>query len=164
MAFTAITSAQIGVGEPTAKELFQKVKDNFDDHESRLSAAETATNIFQPYSFEVLGTTGQSLVMDGLMHVRVPFNITLLGARLLILTAGSAGTTTIDLEYKRGVAAFASILSAPISATSASGSFYLASGSLAVSSLLAGDIVRLNVDAVQTQGKDFIVLLEYEKS
>ena len=38
MSFTAITSTEIEAGKPVKESLFTKVKDNFDDHESRITA------------------------------------------------------------------------------------------------------------------------------
>lgn len=162
MAFSTITTAQIASGEPTSQDLFQKVKNDFDDHESRLSTLETSSNLFAPFNFEIVGPYGSGIAVDGLMHDVIRFNITVLNVLLFIHKAGVSGTTTIDVEYKRGVGAFTSILSAPLSVVYTSGDFFVASGTLSVTSLLANDIIRLNVDSAQVLGQGFSVKLEYE--
>ena len=40
MAYTAITSGEIASGEPTSTTVLTKVKDNFDNHETRIEALE----------------------------------------------------------------------------------------------------------------------------
>lgn len=162
MAFTAITTAQIASGEPTAQDLFQKIKDNFDDHESRITVLDTASNIFRPIQFDVVGPYGAEIVKDGLMFDLLRFDITVLNVILFIHDSGSAGSTTIDVEYKRGVGAFTSILSSPLSAAFGSGDYHIATGTLGTTTLLTGDILRLNVDAVQTAGSGFTVMIEFE--
>lgn len=162
MAFTAITTAQIASGEPTSQDLFQKIKDNFDDLDSRTTVVETANNIFRPIQFDVVGPYGAEIVVDGLMYDLLRFDITVLNVILFIHDAGASGTTTVDIEYKRGVGAFTSILSSPVSATSANGDYYIATATLGTTSLLTGDILRLNVDSVQVGATGFTVMLEFE--
>ena len=52
MAYTAITNDEIQVKKPVRQELMQKIKDNFDDHETKLSAASGAETIPNS-SFEI---------------------------------------------------------------------------------------------------------------
>ena len=44
MAFKQLNNSDIEVGKPTKKSLFKTIKDNFDDHESRLSALSASAN------------------------------------------------------------------------------------------------------------------------
>lgn len=44
MAFSAINSSNIEVGDPVTNDLWTKVKDNFDDHETRVASLETNAN------------------------------------------------------------------------------------------------------------------------
>lgn len=164
MAFTTIQNLQIGAGQAVKQELLTKVKDNFDDHEERILTLESSFTNFRPIEFTVLGTTGKVIIQDGLVLERVNFDCIVTSIRLFVWTAGTTGTLTVDLEYKRGGGAWTSLLSTPLQASYASGDRHVATGALAVSSfqLNAGDIVRLNVDAVQTRGNSFQVLLEFE--
>lgn len=162
MAFITIPSSSIVAGEPTSQTLFTLIKDDLDDLNSRLAVTEAATNIFRPIQWDVVGYYGSTLVQDGLFYDVIRFDITVQNVILFIWTAGSSGSTTIDIEYKRGVGAFTTILSSPISAASGSGNLFQANATLAVTSLLTGDFIRVNVDAAQVSGNGFSVLMEYE--
>lgn len=161
MAFVTLATANIATGEPVTNTLITQIKDNEDDLNSRLASVEGAANVYPPSFFTVIGN-GQ--VKDGLAYLRVPFDITILGARFYIFeTNGTvSGTLTIDIEKKSGVGAFSTILSSVISTTS--GTLYTVnSGTLSVTSALAGDFIRLNQDSVMTGCLGYQVIFEYEK-
>ncbi len=162
MAYVTITDQEIEVGEPTAKPLFDKIKDNLDDHEDRLGAIEVAATSRPPIDFGVFGIMQAPFAYDGLLIYRTPIDITATGVRLLQKIAGASGTLTVDIEYKRGGGAWTSILTGPISLTSADGDLALESGVLAITDFLAGDLFRLNVDSVQADQEDFIAYIENE--
>ncbi len=50
MAFNTINDTEIEVGKPTKKSLFQKIKDNFDDHEGRLNAVQVSSGIIDIFN------------------------------------------------------------------------------------------------------------------
>jgi len=162
MAFVTISSADILAGEPTKQELFSTIKDDLDDLDARVTVTESAGNLYRPIEFNVLGLYGDGIVQDGLMFDVIRFDITILNVLLFIHDAGTSGSTTIDVEYKRGVGAFTSVLTSPLSVSSASGDYAIGTGTLGTTSLLTGDILRLNVDAVQVLGQGFSVLVEFE--
>lgn len=162
MAFETLTTAEITAGKPTAQELFRKLKGSLDDHESRLLTVESAVNQLPPISFDVIGTLNSPTAMDGVLHYRANRALNLLAVRLFVVNAGSAGTLTIDVEYKRGAGAWTSVLDTVISASYTSGDLYVTSGVVAVSAIHSGDLLRLNVDSVQTDMTDFSVYLENE--
>lgn len=164
MAFTVIQSAIIAAGKAIKQELLTFIKENFDDHESRLIVAEAAIGRLPPICFDVVGALNSPLTMDGALIYRVESNLRVTAARLLIKTAGSAGSVTVDVEYKRGAAAWTSILTGTISAAFGSGSNFVTTGTLAFQDMLAGDLIRLNIDAVQTNMEDFSVYLENESA
>jgi hypothetical protein len=160
MAFVTIASSAIATGEPVTNTLLTQIKDNEDDLNSRLSTVEGSNNIFAPLFFTIVGN-GQ--VKDGLMFWRVPFDITLLGARTQIMEVNGSvsGTFSIDIEKKTGAGAFGTILSSVISTSS--GTLYtLNSGTLSTTALTAGDIVRINQDSVMTGMTYAHVILEFE--
>lgn len=162
MPFEALTAEEIESGQPTRKEIFQKSKDNFDDLESRLSAAEVGVTTRPPIDFGVVGLLTDVAVVDGLLHYRTPIDIGLLGVRALVIKAGSSGDLSVDVEYKRGVADWTSILNAPITVSHSDGDLALESGVLAVTELQSGDILRLKVNSVQVGMEDFYVYVENE--
>lgn len=160
MSFEPYNSSEIAAGQPTKQELFLKLKENFDDHEERIQAAGAASGSKPPIEFGVFGLLNPPMAVTGILTTRIPYNISLLACRLLVVTAGSAGTLEIDIEYKRGAGAWTSILNAPISSTYTDGDYFLVTGDLSISSLVTGDLLRLNINGIQTSMEDFLVFIE----
>jgi len=165
MAFTTLTSGEIAAGEPVKQELFQKTKDNFDDHEARIASTEAAVGFVEPITFGLLGPyplKGNS--QTGVLYYRLTNSITVLAIRLFIFQAGTAGTTQVDVLYKRGANPFVSLFSTLPSVGFAAGNFGLSTdGVLSTTSLLSGDILRLDLTSVQTGGAEGAeVIIEYE--
>lgn len=162
MAYSAITSAEIEVGEPTKAELFTKIKDNFIDHESRISSLETGTGVFRPLEFQVLGEFfRRGAPQDLILHTRLNFDLTLTAGRLILLDVGTAGNLEIDVLFKRGVSAFASIFSVKPIIASPGTQFQVNAGTLGTTALLTGDIVALSISQAMTDCRGFIVQLDY---
>lgn len=164
MAYSAITTGEIAVGEPTKNSLFTKIKDNFIDHESRISTLEGSGFGFRPLEFHLTKAAYDDYVAASATYygfLRVNFDITLSAIRMLYLKAGGSGTQTHDVLYKRGASAFATVLTSPISVAFGSTLYSSTSGTLAVTSLLAGDILALNVSAAQTGDWQFLTELEF---
>lgn len=166
MAFTAINSLEIETGEPVKKELFTKVKDDLDDHESRMTVVESAITAFLPIEFGVWGIyPAAGANQTNVLVERITFNMTLLGARLLIKTAGTAGTTDVDIQLKRGAGAFGTIFSTRPSVLYSAGDYALSTNAVfSTTDLLAGDILRLDIVTSQTAADTFILYLEYQKA
>jgi len=160
MAFTPINSSLIAAGKPTRQELFTLTKDNFDDHETRITSLEGSIGQSQPIDFAITGEVSQGYVQNALLHHRVHQNMTVLGVRLMTMDAGSAGTIEVDVKYKRGANPFASILSATITQAFGAGDYAVSSGTIAVPDLLLGDILRLDVLSVQTGAREVHVYIE----
>lgn len=163
MAFEEIQSAQIETGDPVTNELMEKIKNSFDNHEERISDLEAGASAREPLAFYVKGNYSPFPPVTGVAYRRLFANITLTGGRLFVIDAGSAGTLEIDVQYKRGVAAFASIFSTLPSAIYTDGSYYLSTnGVLSVTDLLAGDILRLDISTAQTGNEEFHVYLPFD--
>lgn len=166
MAFVTINPALIEVGEPTRKELFQGIKDNLDDHESRISTAENAVNLPTKLDFEIIGNYYLSGIKTGLFYSKLITAITIQGVKLHQFKSFDSGTTEIDVLYKRGVDPFISIFSVRPTVTSANGDFYTSNnGIITNTDLLADDIIRIDLTATQSGGYDthaLTISLEYE--
>ena len=149
MAFTAITAAEISSGKPNKNGTWEKVRQNFNDHESRIAVVEAAANTFRPIQFELSGTLE---VADGLAYERINFDANILSAKLWVPQRGASGTLVIDIEVStNGGSVWNSIFATLPSVAFADGDFALSSNEvLAITSLSAGDILRINTDAVQT--------------
>lgn len=158
MAFTAINSNNIESGDPVTKNLWDKTKDNFDDHESRINDLESSSDNNGPkLVFDVIGQGG---VLDGAAYELIRENLTITSVLLFVKEAGTSGSVEVDIEYKRGASAFTSILTGTISSAFGSGDFDTVSGSLAVTDLNTNDILRLNINAIQTDASGFQVILK----
>jgi len=162
MSFTSISSAIIAAGKPVTQELCTTIKDDLDDLDSRIAITEGGIGRLPPICFDVVGALNSPLTMDGALIYRLEANTHITAARLLVKTAGSSGSVTVDIEYKRGAGAWTSILTGTISSSYSAGNYAVTSGTLAVQDFLTGDLLRLNIDAVQTNMEDFSVYLENE--
>lgn len=160
MAYEALTDAETNSGEPTTQRLFKKIKDDLADHESRMLVLDSALGGRPPIEFGVFGLLTPPMSQTEVLLTRVDTPMTITAARLLVGTAGTAGQLEVDIEYSRGGGPWASILSTTMVADFSDGDHFLVNGVLAVTSLLAGDLLRLNVNGVQTSMRNFLAFLE----
>jgi len=173
MAFTTITTGEIASGEPNTNGTWTKVKDNLDDLDSRVTALDL-TVALPPIIFRVNGNPSKLVFpFTGFLKTTINFNMKITGVYLLIDTAGSAGSTTVDLLYSRAGAAYVSILTTKPSITYQGGNDAISSAgaystaaviNTTYDDLLAGDIIRLDVTAGQTASRNFIVRVDYTKT
>ena len=122
--------------------------------------------------FEVFGpslSTESSYI--GFMYHRVTQDVTVLSATLHNITAGSAGSLQCDVQRKRGGGAFVSLFttkpSIPYTAGSGANSDTGTGATAAVidstvDELLEGDILRFDMNAVQTAGAGALLSLYIE--
>lgn len=168
MAYVAITTAEIAVGEPTTNTTFTKVKDNLINHETRIVSLEGGGSVvYPPLEFRVNGYYGYQGAATGWVKYIPNFALTLTGARLYIDQAGTAGTTEIDIMVKSGVGAYTSIFTTKPSLAFGAGNDSVSSNGIldpTKVNILAGDIIRLDTTSVQTLGHSFIVKLDYIKT
>ena len=164
MAYVTIPNALVSSGKPVTQELWKSyVKNDLDDHETRLVSLEGGSAVaYMPIYWTVKGPLATK---DDCGFVRIPFDITLLAARLMTETAGSGGATEIDLEYKRGAGAWTSVFSTKPSVSSTSDYQLSTNAVFSTTALLSGDLLRMNIDTIQTGSPYGILLvLEFEKS
>lgn len=116
-----------------------------------------------PIEFSVIGILNGVTLTEALL-TRISQSLRITGCTLLVKTAGSAGTCTVDVQKKTGAGAWASILSAPISASYTAGNYSATAGTVTTTALSSGDLLRLNISAVQTNMEDFTVFVEVERA
>lgn len=164
MAFTALTNSEIESGDPVSQDLWNKVQDNFDDHETRILSLEGGSST--AYMPLVWGAQSIYIPRDDIGIYRLPFGITVLAVRLLVITAGSGGSTQIDIKKKTGAGSWASIFSTLPSVSSASGNYAISTNAIiSTTSLSAADLLRCDITTIQDGEPSGIqVYLEYEKS
>lgn len=161
--FTALDPDKVVEGQPVTESLFTKVKNNLDDHETRIQSCEARTVSFPGITFRVNGSYHAG---EGFIKKMLSQSLTVTGVRILIDVAGSSGSTQVDIKVKRGGGPFTSIfLSQPIIASSAGNDALSAAGTLDLSmvDLLADDILRLDITSAQVDAKSFIVRIDYTR-
>lgn len=168
MAYIPITSNEIATGEPVTNSTQTKIKNNFDNHESRLVGVETGTStIYPPLIFRVNGLYGSIGSIDGLLKTTPNFNLQISGIRILIDKAGVSGTTEIDIKYKSGGGAWTSVLSSTPTAPYTGGDDYISNNAvidLDHNQISAGDIIRLDLLSSQVDADSFLVRIDYSKT
>lgn len=166
MAFTTIPSSWLDVGDPTKKELFDRIKANEDDLDSRVGDTEASLTNETPIQFQVTGPywNEASFPINDAAHViRIPFNIELTSAVLHVVDDGSSGTLDVDVEYKRGVAAWTTIFSTRPSLANGGGDNSIATnGVISVTDLNAADFLMLKIVTAQIGNERFNLFLTWE--
>lgn len=164
MAFTPYTPAEIAAAEPTKQELFQKLSDNFDDHEARITTNQAGSIQLTPIVFRVIGSHWKSGAETDIMFERITSGITLTAATLFVIDGGSSGTLTIDVQKSAaGGGAFTTLFTVKPTLASGAGDFATNLGTLIASpDLVDGDILRLDVDSWQINNDEWYVQLEFE--
>jgi len=168
-----INTAEFEVGESVKNETMNKIKQNFESLDSRVSTLEGGgSTIYPPIILSVNGSYGEPGDFDvalhgtGVLKTTLNFPIIITGVRLLIDKAGISGTTEIDLKYKRGAGAYQSIFETRPSVGFVDGDDSISTNgliNLAYNTLLAGDILRLDIQSTQLRAKNFIVRIDYVK-
>jgi hypothetical protein len=166
MAFITIPAASIAAGKPTKQELFDLIKDDFDDHESRLTTVENAVATVAPLEFYLNGLYWRyATPQTGVLYQRLQAGINILAIRLIIVIAGTTGTTEVDLQYKVGANPFVSAFTTRPSVAFGAGDYAVSSNGILTGTplnLAAGTILRLDVTSAQTYADSAIVQIEYE--
>lgn len=166
MAFSPLTNTQIATGQPVAADLWSKTQGNQDDHEVRILTLEGAIGAFLPIQMDIYGRYSNIGDDIGFAFTRITFNLTLNAGRVMALTAGSSGDTEIDIQFKRGVAAFSSVFTTLPKVNFAAGDLAIGTGVLDLTkvNLLAGDILRLDLSSSQVDGDGLNAFLEFSKT
>ena len=165
MAFTTIPTGWLDIGDPCKKELFDQIKDNEDDLDSRLTDVESSLTNETPIQFQVQGPYWfeSTTITDAAGVIRVPFNITLTGSRLIIEDDGSSGTLTTDVKVStNGGSTWATIFSSIPSIAQGSGDYTEDTGTLSTTDIDAGDLLRLDITAAMTGNHMFKLYLPWE--
>lgn len=161
MAYTAITTGEVTSGEPVSTTTQTKIKTNFDDHEARLQLVESSTAASGEILFSV---SGRPYVDIDILKSTANMTLTILGVRILVDKAGTAGSLEIDIKKSRAGGAFTSIFTTkPIIGFAAGDDALSSPGTLdgSQSGIIAGDILRLDITSIQTNGLNFIVRIDY---
>jgi hypothetical protein len=167
MAFITIPSSAIEVGRAIKKSLFTLIKDNFDDHETRLNLVEAGVEGVLPLVFNVNGnydlmTTAQKA---NVVKTVVSADITITDVVLYSNEAGDAGTTEINvLSNTASGPSYTSVLT-----TNPTVAFGAGDDAASVDQVLdagnvdvdAGDIIKLAIITSQNLPNGLMVRIDY---
>lgn len=166
MAFTPINPAEIAADQPVKQELWEKVRTDFDDHETRITSNTGSLQLFLPINFTVKGAHYLVGPIIGLDFFRSQSAIKLTNGTLwLVDDLGTSGTLTIDVQVStNGGASYSSLFTVKPSLTSAAPALATDVGTLDATkvNINSADVLRLDVDSFQVGNFEFQVLLEFE--
>ena len=168
MPFTSLNSTEIAAGKPVTNELMSKIKDNFDNHESRITDIENGQAVdYPPIILRVNGSysdlsTGEKV---GVLKTTINFGMEVTGIRIIVDKAGTSGTLSVDVLKLSG-GSFVSLLTSQPTVASSSGNDASSTNAILDTTktvLSAGDILKLDITSVQADGYSFMVRIDYEK-
>jgi len=165
MAYSAMTTDEVTAGAATKQETGVKIKDNFTDHETRISAVEASSTQESPIVFAVKGGHYKTAAEDGVAYLMVPSAVSITSSLLIVLDAGGSGSTTVDIQKSAaGGASFSTIYTVTPTVAYDDGDYATDAGTLdgAETGLDAGDILRLDLDEWQVGSFEFQLYLEFE--
>lgn len=152
--FNSIDLNTIKVGDPITRDLWVKLKDNFDNHEFRINNLQVtggSTFIFN----SMVSFVGYSASNPYVMYyaARESFSINEFRGQLRSKNDAQYGTLTLDLEKSSNTndVNFASILSTPLTfdfATDEEHSVKTASINSGLNDILAGEVIRIKVTSI----------------
>jgi len=114
MAFVTIPSGAIDVGDPVTKDLWDKVKGNDDDHETRINSLESGSGSITVIDDLIVNSSqfASTTTFEELILFRAGTGFTLTTALLTQIDAGLVGTLEVDILKATGIGgAFASVFS-----------------------------------------------------
>lgn len=155
MPFTAISNAAIAVGKAIKQELWQLVKDNFDDHESRLGDLETAGSLIQIFD-ETVYSASASSSLTGLLYYRAKQAIKIVRVQVQIFEKGSISSGTVSIDCKKAStlgASFSTILTTQASVNFALDPDYTSDDAVinsSLNSLAIDEFIRIDVTSLPT--------------
>jgi hypothetical protein len=157
--FSSISSLAIQVGSAIKKELWDKVKNNFDDLESRLNAVETVSKKIKVMKFDFRNGSSFSTA-TGVYYWESDDDFTLTDAFIRIYEKGTL-TGTIQVDLKKSTTdlngtSFVSIFTTRPSIPFATASDYAASINQVFDpgqiSIAKGDFIRLDITQFPSNG------------
>lgn len=153
-------ASEIAAGQPVKQELWQGVKDDFEDLDTRVSAVEAATSTVQPLIFAVTGPHFLYGAVNEVCVIRAPYSLTLTDVKLFVVQGGTDGTLLVDIQKKSGAGAYATVFSTKPSVIFSAGNYATSTNAaISVPAVSNGDFLRLDINTVMTQCSEFYVFL-----
>lgn len=158
MAFSAITTTAIQVGKALKAELFDLIRTNFNDHETRITSVEGTAAKIVVYN-EMIVSSVQLVAVDGIAYYRASSAFTLTDAKVGVhdISALSlSGSLSIDIQKSSSLdfTSSASVFTTEPSLNFATATSYDESTNAAFDvgqqSISAGDFLRFDITGFPT--------------
>ncbi len=162
MAFTTIPAADIEVGKPTKKSIFDKIKANEDDHETRITNLSTGANkviVFNSEVANLIQYVNGSGELTRLFLYKADQAFSIVNVQVYVLHGGpdgdvapTAGTLEIDIKQGTDLSSMNTIFSIKPSVTTFGNGDTNGSVSFIVDGekIAQGDWVQLDITNLQT--------------
>jgi len=154
MAYSEIPSSSIEVGKAIKKELFRRIRDNFIDHEARISSLALGAAPIEVFNFPILNASSASS-LTGLTYYRALSSFTLSTVQIEIFEKGIVTSGVLSIDVKKGPsldgAGMTSVLtSQPVINFATASDYATATGVLDTANqlVLQGEVLRLDVTAL----------------
>lgn len=166
MTYVTISTSQIQPSKAVKTELLKKIKDNLDDHETRLALQESGGSIIEVLNCDFYNVSSAA-TMTGLFYHKALFPFTVTKVEVQIFEKGSISTGSIEIDVKKNTTpddtGMTSILSVkPIIDFSSASDYDADSGTLNATyqDILEDEFLRVDVTALPTSplGKFRIVI------
>jgi hypothetical protein len=166
MAYNAFTNSEIQVGKAIKKELWQKVKDNFDDHETRLAQAVAGSSKIEIFNIDFLiGSFGNTIT--GVLYHEALQDMNVIEGAIQIFDKDGIVSGVLSIDVKKNTTpdntGMVSVFTTAPSINFATANNYdRSTGTLNPSnqSVLKGEILRLDVTSLPVGlGKFRIILI-----
>lgn len=155
MAFTSISSTLIAVGRAIKRELWLTTKNNFDDHESRIAALETAGSIIQVFD-ETIYSAAKASTLTGLLFFKAKQAMKIVRVQVQIFEKGSISSGTVSIDCKKASTlggTFSSILTTQASINFATDPDYTSDDAVinsSLNSLAIDEFIKIDVTSLPT--------------
>lgn len=154
MSYSEIPESIIGVGKALKKEIFKKIRDNFIDHEARISALALGATPVEVFNFPVLNASSASS-MTGITYYRAITSFTISTVQIEIFTKDGILSGTLSVDVKKGSSLDSSTMSSVLTTQpsinfSTANDYEISSGVLDEENqlVLQGEILRLDVTSL----------------
>lgn len=166
MSFVTINSASIEVGDALKAELFTQIKDNFDDHETRIQSLAAGTAKVSLINEDIYVGSTASALLTGVYYYEVLQACTVVEGSIQLFTKSPATSGSLVVDIKKNTttdpSGFTSLFSSAPTIDVASVSDYgRRTGTINTSyqSLSVGDILRVDVTGLPSGLQKFRVTL-----
>lgn len=158
MAFTTIDPNTIKIGDPITKNLWDLIKNNFDDHETRINSLATSGGTVFILNGDV-SLVGFNINNPNIFYYKARQDFSINDFRVQLFTRQGivTGNLTLDLQKATNTndTNFATILTTPLSINFASAADYsehAASINSSLNNILTGQVLRVKITNIPVNG------------